>query len=307
MKSKSTNFQRSAEPGREPNAESESQISADGNIQSYFLVRSPSQMSAESPSPKNATIHESSRNERKQRRQNAPEEISMGSSASRTTKNKYIADWNEQSLNATLLSSSWTSEALHARHPADPPRSPKQDYEWVWFPEGYWAERPLSSFNPSHQSQVSSSRQTTRPKWWNRTPSPDPKTPSPKATNPIVRTPDKVTTSMSEISKIIRESSSRNSRKASSMDEDSRRRSESYKSIRSLQLGGFSFIKRKSDDESTQDEKPLGLYCRTKKTLRELLLERSKLVCSLSLTSLSIYSDIIPRLWKKRPWQQHLD
>lgn len=28
----------------------------------------------------------------------------------------------------------------------DPPRQPKPGYEWVWFPEGYWAEREIVGF-----------------------------------------------------------------------------------------------------------------------------------------------------------------
>lgn len=223
----------------------------DDNIQSYFLTRSLSIPSADSPSP---TSPEADKNKLQPPIQHAVEPVSMGSYASGTSKAKYIADWNEQ---ATLMSSSWTADKPETRYPVDPPRPPKQDYEWVWFPEGYWAERPIIILNPSHAPQPTSDtslRPPARQKWWSRTPSP-------------ARTSNKTTVSST-------------TRKPSSTGDD-RRLSDSNKSNRSLQLGGFTFIKRKSSSENEQEEKPLGLYCRTKKGIREILLERSKLVHSL--------------------------
>jgi len=32
------------------------------------------------------------------------------------------------------------------RHPLDPPRPAKEGMEWVWFPDGYWAEREVRDF-----------------------------------------------------------------------------------------------------------------------------------------------------------------
>lgn len=35
---------------------------------------------------------------------------------------------------------------------ADPPRPPKAGYEWVWFPEGYWAERRVPDRVPKRST-----------------------------------------------------------------------------------------------------------------------------------------------------------
>ncbi len=36
-----------------------------------------------------------------------------------------------------------SSTRFSSPYACDPPRPPKLGYEWVWFPEGYWAERAL--------------------------------------------------------------------------------------------------------------------------------------------------------------------
>lgn len=36
---------------------------------------------------------------------------------------------------------------------ADPPRPPRDGFEWVWFPDGYWAERPSSDQKSSNEDQ----------------------------------------------------------------------------------------------------------------------------------------------------------
>lgn len=55
---------------------------------------------------------------------------------------------NNTPLSASSVSRS-TQEHHHSPAPTpgssvDPPRPPKDGYEWVWYPEGYWAERPFS-------------------------------------------------------------------------------------------------------------------------------------------------------------------
>jgi hypothetical protein len=42
----------------------------------------------------------------------------------------------------------------------DPPRPPKAGFEWVWFPEGYWAERERHDISPSKEG--------SKPRWWRR-------------------------------------------------------------------------------------------------------------------------------------------
>lgn len=50
----------------------------------------------------------------------------------------------------SLRSTSSLFSSRHSSHyqpiGADPPRQPKDGCEWVWFPEGYWAEREIAGF-----------------------------------------------------------------------------------------------------------------------------------------------------------------
>ncbi|KAK3390937.1 hypothetical protein B0H63DRAFT_466845 [Podospora didyma] len=62
--------------------------------------------------------------------------------------------------------SSWTSKDLYSPSfilgfGVDPPRPPKEGHEWVWFPEGYWAEREYRPIN-------SGNRKSTDNKIWKR-------------------------------------------------------------------------------------------------------------------------------------------
>jgi hypothetical protein len=49
-------------------------------------------------------------------------------------------------------------------HPADPPRPAREGMEWVWFPEGYWAERERK------EMFMTESKHRTIQKWFNRIP-----------------------------------------------------------------------------------------------------------------------------------------
>lgn len=40
-------------------------------------------------------------------------------------------------------------------HVSDPPREAREGREWVWFPEGYWAERPLERQNSTREANGS--------------------------------------------------------------------------------------------------------------------------------------------------------
>lgn len=73
----------------------------------------------------------------------------------------------------------------------DPPRPAKDGFEWVWYPEGYWAERPLEHRRTSKQNSQRSSQSQTSPmgkifKWssrQSRSPqdAPEPREPEPSA------------------------------------------------------------------------------------------------------------------------------
>lgn len=250
----------------------------DPDFANYFLVRQRSNDSLSvSPKfaairPKNSKSHKSTESERGRR--GAIKSISGSSSMSGPSKSRYIEEWNDKNMDVSSPPGSWDEP----RHPADPPRPAKPGMEWVWFPQGYWAERELHAMSPRDSIP---SKQSGRQKWWNRTP--EPKTPTSVPTDKTegsAKSPPKTTPPKFEIPRIKIGSISRRN---SSIDAD-RRRSSSQKSLMSMQLGGFSFIKQRSNNRDGGDtpdgEAPLGLYCRTKKNLREMLLERTKLVCS---------------------------
>lgn len=53
----------------------------------------------------------------------------------------------------------------------DPPRPAKDGFEWVWFPEGYWAERPVerrSSSTEEREKYLPGNRQSKIFKWGGR-------------------------------------------------------------------------------------------------------------------------------------------
>lgn len=69
-----------------------------------------------------------------------------------------VSDWNEKP-GGELKS---TSMELQTRYGADPPRPPKEGHEWVWFSEGYWAEREKVEHMPRNRWFSRSSRQQSR-------------------------------------------------------------------------------------------------------------------------------------------------
>ena len=76
-----------------------------------------------------------------------------------TRESKYlpnVSDWNER----VLRDSTAGNFEPTPRHAADPPRPPKDGFEWVWFPEGYWAEREWRDFTARKPHK--------RPKWLSR-------------------------------------------------------------------------------------------------------------------------------------------
>lgn len=66
---------------------------------------------------------------------------------------------SEDSKGAGLEASRYTSN-FESSHSTDPPRPSRHGYEWVWFPEGYWAEREIAGYiknkNTSRRAKRSS-------------------------------------------------------------------------------------------------------------------------------------------------------
>jgi parafibromin len=80
---------------------------------------------------------------------------SKGSSRSASSRYPNITSWS-----AGIRTTSPSSFGPPQHNPADPPRPPKSGHEWVWFPEGYWAEREIRGFMPPNHD--------SKQKWWDR-------------------------------------------------------------------------------------------------------------------------------------------
>lgn len=90
---------------------------------------------------------------------------SVASSQSASSKYRSIKDWS-----AGVDATTPPSFGSPVRNAIDPPRAAKPGFEWVWFPEGYWAEREIRGFMPPRDSM--------KPKWWNRSPDQKSRTPT---------------------------------------------------------------------------------------------------------------------------------
>jgi parafibromin len=75
------------------------------------------------------------------------------SSVSQTSKHRLnVSDWNEK-----VVRESRSTNESQKSYAADPPRPPKHGFEWVWFPQGYWAEREILEHTPKNRKS---------PHWW---------------------------------------------------------------------------------------------------------------------------------------------
>jgi len=63
-----------------------------------------------------------------------------------------VSDWNEKVI--------WETRQATQAQQTHPPRSAREGYEWVWFPEGYWAER--------EQLTLPHKTRKRRPRWFDR-------------------------------------------------------------------------------------------------------------------------------------------
>jgi hypothetical protein len=60
-----------------------------------------------------------------------------------------VRDWNEKRYSDPNSNISKSPQ----RYPLDPPRPAREGMEWVWFPEGYWAEREIRDLSLTPQKE----------------------------------------------------------------------------------------------------------------------------------------------------------
>ncbi|KAL5316560.1 hypothetical protein ACEPPN_015609 [Leptodophora sp. 'Broadleaf-Isolate-01'] len=186
---------------------------------------------------------------------------SISSAPSTASKNQAIRDWNDKSIGMITPSSA----GCESGHSVDPPRAPRYGCEWVWFPEGYWAEReiPLPKKPGSRQ------------KWWNRSPERKSKS-SAKTDFPEKSSPPADLPTIKIGSLISRKSSSTATQNIEHSPSPSTSRKDS--GVQNQSINNQSSIQ---PDETIpayyaiHPEEQLGLYCRTKKTIRSRFMQRT--------------------------------
>jgi parafibromin len=188
------------------------------------------------------------------KRSNCAKSGSIRSSPSFSTPYQKVDNWQLKRASDTpplgLQSTSHTS--------VDPPRPPRAGFEWVWFPEGYWAERERPGISPS--------KQTTKKKWWNRSPGRQSKASRHTDANTTQRNRDMPKI---KIGRIV-------SRRASSSN---RRKSENDSQKSSTPLSSITFV-----GSTTPPNWPIGprerLYCKVKRNIKKQLFQQPKPVKS---------------------------
>ncbi|KAE9363510.1 hypothetical protein N431DRAFT_474532 [Stipitochalara longipes BDJ] len=194
---------------------------------------------------------------------------SIGSSHSASSRYPNITDWS-----AGIKTTSSSSFGPPQRNPIDPPRPPKSGHEWVWFPEGYWAEREIRGFMPpSHD---------LKQKWWSRSPAQksqkslaSQKSHSPTKTANEEKNANDNKNPLSFIPQIkIGSVSLKSTTKTSRQTSRQTSQHTSNASRKSSSLWRFNFTKPLKEASQPFPERE-GLYCRTKRTIETRLRKRS--------------------------------
>lgn len=129
------------------------------------------------------------------------------------------------------------------QHAFDPPRPAKRDMEWVWFPQGYWAERPVihTAIYPTSVAQRSNLR------------------------NPFSRKSRKTSTlSIAESTKTL-ELSNVKSRRSTSVSHKPRK-SDAEQALAKLKVG-LTYIDPTYPHFMSPHGIPEGLYCKTRRNV----------------------------------------
>lgn len=231
---------------------------------SYFLDHRNSESSAfegdstTSPTPSKArSKHDppSSRNPNKRRRNEKRD--STDSTLSLPSRNPNNADWNDRRRSDVSGSKSNSSSQRHA---ADPPRPAKEGMEWVWFPDGYWAER--------ERVEIFQRRGESPRKWFSRSPG--------RRRSSLAQQISEKTSYFSGTSDVprIQVSTHRVRTNTSGIS----RSSDAESRLEKLRLG-FSFVSPVYPHFISPTGEPEGLYCKTKRNFEERFVPKRKIVC----------------------------
>ncbi|CZR62381.1 uncharacterized protein PAC_12278 [Phialocephala subalpina] len=223
----------------------------DPDLASYFLVhRQTRDSTAVSPSYQefkdNASRKSAKSNKTTKSKHARTPANSISSALLASRKRRNIAEWNDKSVGASTKL--WTPSLFESqRHPADPPRPPRPGLEWVWFPDGYWAEREVRDVP----------LKKTRPRWWNISPEMSAeKSKRDSATSRLTADNVPQRTDIPEIkigssSHSIFVTAGKPSRKSS-------RKSSKVESLLSIKLGGFNFLRPDTETDISSQPETLG-------------------------------------------------
>lgn len=175
---------------------------------------------------------------------------SVGSSLSLGSKFPLnVSDWNEKVQQETKSGSG----EFPPRHTSDPPRPPREGFEWVWFPEGYWAERERPELSPGKQKR----------NWFNKSSDRLSSGPSPSKSRTASKTPPgshKSYASSSQGSHTIDD-------KAGEMDTPGNK-------LRK----GLQFVSPTHPHFISPTGEPEGLYCKVKRGIGSRVMSKPQLV-----------------------------
>lgn len=243
--------------------------SESSNISSYFLVRPRKKKEVGSGDTESTEVSPcgQSNSESKSRKLQKGHSTSNdgGSEPKEGPIEISVTKWDEKRRSTATLG----LEYNQLRHAADPPRPPKDGMEWVWFPEGYWAERERKELDffsrkqhPGLKSWLSKSSPT------HNSTTPPPRRSPIKSRQSVSKSPTRPIIPQIKIGSVS--SGKRFSRASESArgDNESRKRSSAS-----------------NQDRSNQDRTPVsstaekdGLYCRAKRNLEHRFSKRSKTV-----------------------------
>jgi parafibromin len=177
---------------------------------------------------------------------------------SASSKYRIITDWS-----AGVSTTSPSSFGPPVRNLVDPPRPAKPGHEWVWFPEGYWAEREVRGYTSPND---------VKQRWWNRSPAQksliSKSHSSTKSANENRNTdadanskrPPSFILPQIKIGSISLKSTARTSRRTSQHTSESQ-------SQKNTNLWRFNPIKSGKEEDSESARQREGLYYRTKRNI----------------------------------------
>ncbi|TAQ84088.1 hypothetical protein B7494_g7589 [Chlorociboria aeruginascens] len=131
---------------------------------SYFISRQAGTSRSDNESPLVSPFFDPTRTRSKQKSGDSSKTTqdfaSRASPLSTTANRQDVSDWNVMRTHDTKPT---TPESL-PRASINPPRPARDGFEWVWFPEGYWAEREAHEIARKKNAQ----RPKIRQSWFNR-------------------------------------------------------------------------------------------------------------------------------------------